>query len=70
MSRKSKLHLKKHTVSNLEALHYEDQKNAKAGKITRIECGTDPVTNSYHYRSCGPECTYDLTDWCDMTYIC
>jgi len=71
MTKKSKLQLKKTTVANLASLSPKEQGDVYAGlNKTDIRCGSLPISDSYHYKSCGHECGYLLTEWCYMSYDC
>lgn len=67
MAKKMKVKLEALKVKSFVTLPAEEAKEVKAGDLPRP---TRPITDSYHYKSCGPECTYVLTAFCDMSYWC
>jgi hypothetical protein len=73
MTKKSKLQLRRTTVANLASLSPKEQGDVYGGtRLTDFLCKppTGPITDSYAYKSCGPECGYILTQWCHMSYEC
>jgi len=67
MTKKKKIILEVLKVKSFVTLPSEEIKEVKAGDLPRT---TRPITDSYHYKSCGHECTVILTDFCDMSYWC
>ncbi len=66
---KTKVKLEALKVKSFVTLSEENVKEVKAGgPMTRTRAC--PITDSYHYKSCGPECSHVLTFFCDTSFGC